>query len=65
MLDAMVGFLGKNAMTAYLCMMGIRLTELHRVLKPTGRPVSALRPDREPLSEDIAGCDFWGGKLRQ
>ena len=23
-------------MTAYLCMMGIRLTELHRVLKPTG-----------------------------
>jgi adenine specific DNA methylase Mod len=36
MLDAMVGFLGKNAMTAYLCMMGIRLTELHRVLKPTG-----------------------------
>ena len=36
MLDAMVGFLGKNAMTAYLCMMGVRLTELHRVLKPTG-----------------------------
>ena len=36
MLDAMVGFLGKNAMTAYLCMMGVRLTELHRVLKDTG-----------------------------
>ncbi len=36
MLDAMVGFLGKNAMTAYLCMMGVRLTVLHRVLKPTG-----------------------------
>ncbi|MGR3503613.1 DNA methyltransferase [Pseudaestuariivita sp.] len=36
MLEAMVGFLGKNAMTAYLCMMGVRLTELHRVLKPTG-----------------------------
>ncbi|MGR3491879.1 MAG: DNA methyltransferase [Shimia sp.] len=36
MLDAMVGFLGKNAMTAYLCMMGVRLIELHRVLKPTG-----------------------------
>jgi site-specific DNA-methyltransferase (adenine-specific) len=36
MLDAMVGFLGKNAMTAYLCMMGVRLVELHRVLKPTG-----------------------------
>ncbi len=36
MLDAMVGFLGRNAMTAYLCMMGVRLVELHRVLKPTG-----------------------------
>ncbi|MCC6007688.1 MAG: site-specific DNA-methyltransferase [Rhodobacteraceae bacterium] len=36
MLDAMVGFLGKNPMTAYLCMMAVRLVELHRVLKPTG-----------------------------
>ena len=36
MLDAMVGFLGKNQMTAYLAMMGVRLIELHRVLKPTG-----------------------------
>jgi site-specific DNA-methyltransferase (adenine-specific) len=36
MLDAMVGFLGKNQMTAYLTMMGVLLVELHRVLKPTG-----------------------------
>ena len=36
MLDAMVGFLGKNALTAYLAMMAVRLIELHRVLKPTG-----------------------------
>jgi len=36
MLDAMVGFLGRNMMTAYLTMMGVRLIELHRVLKPTG-----------------------------
>ena len=36
MLDAMVGFLGKNALTAYLAMMAVRLVELHRVLKPTG-----------------------------
>ena len=35
MLDAMVGFLGKNALTAYLAMMAVRLVELHRVLKPT------------------------------
>jgi site-specific DNA-methyltransferase (adenine-specific) len=36
MLDAMLGFLGKNALTAYLAMMAVRLIELHRVLKPTG-----------------------------
>ena len=36
MLDAMVGFLGKNALTAYLAMMAVRLVELHRVLRPTG-----------------------------
>ena len=36
MLDAMVGFLGKNALTAYLAMMAVRLVELHRVLKRTG-----------------------------
>ncbi|MBC6437986.1 MAG: restriction endonuclease, partial [Rhodobacteraceae bacterium] len=36
MLDAMIGFLGKNRMTAYLAMMAVRLVELHRVLKPTG-----------------------------
>ncbi|MCA8834710.1 MAG: restriction endonuclease [Proteobacteria bacterium] len=35
-LDSMVAFLGKNAMTAYLSMIAIRLIELHRVLKPTG-----------------------------
>ncbi|MCF6315900.1 MAG: site-specific DNA-methyltransferase [Marinosulfonomonas sp.] len=36
MLDAMVGFLGKNPMTAYLTMTGVRLVEQQRVLKPTG-----------------------------
>ncbi len=36
MLAAMRGFLGENAMMAYLSMMAIRLIELHRVLKPTG-----------------------------
>ncbi|HET7409884.1 MAG TPA: site-specific DNA-methyltransferase, partial [Paracoccaceae bacterium] len=36
LLDAMVAFLGKNSTSAYLCMMGVRLIELHRVLKGTG-----------------------------
>jgi len=36
MLKAMVEGLGHNDVTAYLCMMAVRLVELHRVLKPTG-----------------------------
>jgi len=36
MLRAMLGFLGRNDMMAYLTMMAVRLVELRRVLKPTG-----------------------------
>ncbi|HXF50284.1 MAG TPA: DNA methyltransferase [Dehalococcoidia bacterium] len=36
LLQAMVGALGHNDVTAYLTMMAIRLVELRRVLKPTG-----------------------------
>jgi site-specific DNA-methyltransferase (adenine-specific) len=36
MLRAIRSFLGENDMMAYLCMMAVRLIELHRVLKPTG-----------------------------
>ena len=36
MLRAMRSALGENDMMAYLAMMAVRLTELHRVLKPTG-----------------------------
>jgi adenine specific DNA methylase Mod len=36
MINALVEFLGRNDMTAYLVMMSTRLLEMHRVLKPTG-----------------------------
>ena len=36
MMKALVAFLGRNDMTAYLVMMANRLLQLHRVLKPTG-----------------------------
>jgi hypothetical protein len=36
LLRAMRVFLKENDVMAYLCMMGIRLIELHRVLKPAG-----------------------------
>lgn len=36
MMQAIVRFVGRNDVTAYLVMMTARLIELHRVLKPTG-----------------------------
>ena len=36
MIQAIVSFVGRNDVTAYLVMMTARLIELHRVLKPTG-----------------------------
>lgn len=36
LLRALRAFLKENDMMAYLCMMAVRLLELHRVLKPTG-----------------------------
>ena len=36
LMQALLSFLGRNDMMAYLVMMAIRLVELHRVLKPTG-----------------------------
>ena len=36
MMNALIAFLGRNDMTAYLVMMANRLLELHRVLRPTG-----------------------------
>jgi len=37
MIGALRQFIGANQMMAYLVMMTVRLIELHRVLKPTGR----------------------------
>jgi len=36
LMQALLAFLGRNDMMAYLVMMAIRLVELHRALKPTG-----------------------------
>ena len=42
MIGAMRQFIGDNQMMAYLVMMAARLAELHRVLKPTGRPCGPI-----------------------
>ena len=36
LLNSLADSVGENQLTAYLCMMGVRLFELRRVLKPTG-----------------------------
>ncbi len=36
LIQALLAFLGRNDMMAYLVMMAVRLVELHRVLKPAG-----------------------------
>ena len=36
LLNGLVDAIGENQLTAYLCMMGVRLAELRRILKPTG-----------------------------
>ncbi len=36
LIQALLAFLGRNDMLAYLVMMAVRLVELHRVLKPSG-----------------------------
>ena len=45
--------LGENDMMAYLAMMAVRLIELHRVSEAYRISLSALRPNREPLFENI------------
>ena len=44
---------------AYLSYMAQRLLVMHRILKPTGSDLPALRFDCEPLHQDDARCDFW------
>ena len=64
MLDAMVGFLGRNAMTAYLCMMGVRLIELHRVLKPTGSLYLHCDPTASHYLKVLLDAVFGTAKFR-
>jgi site-specific DNA-methyltransferase (adenine-specific) len=64
MLDAMVGFLGKNALTAYLAMMAVRLIELHRVLKPTGSLYLHCDPTASHYLKILLDAMFGAGNFR-
>ncbi len=58
LMESLYGILGTSEMMAYLVMMAPRLMELQACAEAHRQPVFALRPYREPLSENAAGHDL-------
>ena len=58
LMQALLAFLGRNDMMAYLVMMAIRLVELAPRAQAHRQHLSALRPDREPLPQTADGFHF-------
>ncbi len=58
LLRAMRSFLGENDMMAYLAMMAVRLDRTAPGAEADRLALSALRPDRQPLSENLARRDL-------
>lgn len=64
MLRAMVEGLTHNDVTAYLCMMAVRLVELHRVLKPTGSIYLHCDPTAGPYLRVLMDSVFGPANFR-
>ena len=58
LMQALLAFLGRNDMMAYLVMMAIRLVELHRVLKPTGSIYLHCDPTASHYLKLLMDADF-------
>ena len=54
-----------KSMKSYLIMMAVRLLEMQRASQADREPVSALRFDRRPLSQDDGRWNFWYSKLSE
>ena len=52
-------------MAAFLCFMGVRLLEMHRVLREGWEHLPPLRPDRQPLPETAYGCRVWQDQFQE
>ena len=65
LMQALLAFLGRNDMMAYLVMMAIRLVELHRVLKSTGSIYLHCDPTASHYLEARNGCDLRPEKLSE
>ncbi|MDE1941770.1 MAG: restriction endonuclease [Betaproteobacteria bacterium] len=64
MMQALRKFLGENDMMAYLTMMANRLTELHRVLKPTGSLYLHCDPTASHYLKVVLDGVFGGNNYR-
>ena len=64
MMQAIVGFVGRNDLTAYLVMMTIRLIELHRVLKSTGSIYLHCDPTASHYLKVVMDAIFGPGNFR-
>ena len=67
MIGALLNFIGRNAMMAYLVMMTPRLVELHRVLKSTGSIYLHCDPTAshylKVLMDTVFGPDFFKNEI--
>ena len=63
-MEAIVRFVGRNDMTAYLVMMTVRLVELHRVLKPTGSIYLHCDPTASHYLKVVMDAIFGTGNFR-
>ena len=64
MIGALRQFIGANQMMAYLVMMAARLTELHRVLKPTGSLYLHCDPTASHYLKIVLDAIFGGENFR-
>ena len=64
LLVAMLKFLGRNDMMAYLAMMAVRLIELHRVLKRTGSLYLHCDPTASHYLKILLDAVFWKENFR-
>jgi site-specific DNA-methyltransferase (adenine-specific) len=64
MIESFRSFIGENQMMAYLVMMAIRLTELHRVLKDTGSLYLHCDPTASHYLKILLDTVFGAGNFR-
>jgi len=63
LMQALLSFLGRNDLMAYLVMMAVRLVQLHRMLKPTGSIILHCDPTASHYLKLILDAIFGHGRF--